>query len=286
MDIVQTNILACIDGSQSAKSVVDYAAWVARVIDAPLQLLHTIDYPTVPAVSDLSGSIGLGAQEELLEELAQVESQRSKLMLRQGKMMLDAARERAMQAGVNQISSRQRHGSLQENLLDLEEETRLLVLGIRGESHGEGESGVGHKIESVLRSLHRPMLVVNQPFQEPKQVLLAYDGSESAEKALKMVASSPLFKSLQCHVVFVGDEAASQGPLENARSILSDSNVAVDVHRVDGDLGVAIPELQRSLNIDLTVMGAFSHGRLRDFIWGSVTAKVLENTAKPLLLLR
>ena len=50
------------------------------------------------AISDLSGSIGLGSQEHLLEELTAVEQQRSKLRLQQGKQILQAAKERVAQA--------------------------------------------------------------------------------------------------------------------------------------------------------------------------------------------
>ncbi|WP_298634325.1 universal stress protein [uncultured Umboniibacter sp.] len=286
MGSTQQKVLACVDGSQSATSVVDYATWIAAAVDVPLQLLHTIDQAKTPAVADLSGSIGLGAQRELLDELTQVEAQRAKLLMRQGKMILDAAKERVESKSAVQVSWRQRHGSLAENLIDLEDETRVLVLGIRGESHADGQGGVGHKIESVLRSLHRPMLVVNQPFQEPKSILLAYDGSEAADKALQMVVSSPLLKSLHCHVVFAGSEEASIRPLEKAKNTLEAASVAMTSHRVSDDIAASIGRLQSEYKVDLTVMGAFSHGRLRDFLWGSVTAKVLENTAKPLLLLR
>ncbi len=286
MESTQQNVLACVDGSKSTAFVVDYATWIAEAVDVPVQLLHTIDQAKTPAVADLSGSIGLGAQQELLDELIQVEAQRAKLLMRQGKMILDAAKDRVDASSSVQVSCRQRHGSLAENLIDLEDETRVLVLGIRGESHADGQSGVGHKIESVVRGLHRPTLVVNQPFEEPKSILLAYDGSEAAEKALQMVVSSPLLKSLHCHVVFAGAEEASIAPLEKANDTLTAASVAMTLHHISEDIATSIASLQAKYDVDLTVMGAFSHGRLRDFLWGSVTAKVLENTAKPLLLLR
>jgi nucleotide-binding universal stress UspA family protein len=39
-------------------------------------------------------------------------------------------------------------------------------------------------------------------------------------------------------------------------------------------------------NIDLMVMGAFGHSRIREILLGSFTAKMLEKTQRPLLLLR
>ncbi|PKM01288.1 MAG: universal stress protein UspA, partial [Gammaproteobacteria bacterium HGW-Gammaproteobacteria-7] len=39
-------------------------------------------------------------------------------------------------------------------------------------------------------------------------------------------------------------------------------------------------------DIDLTLMGAFSHSRIRGFLVGSFTAKMMAKTQRPLQLLR
>ena len=44
--------------------------------------------------------------------------------------------------------------------------------------------------------------------------------------------------------------------------------------------------IQDNRDIDLTIMGAFSHTRIHDLILGSFTVKMLLNTKTPLLLLR
>jgi hypothetical protein len=51
-------------------AVFDYAAWAWLRLSAPLTLLHVLDEEKCPASADLSGNIGLGSQEHLLEELA------------------------------------------------------------------------------------------------------------------------------------------------------------------------------------------------------------------------
>jgi nucleotide-binding universal stress UspA family protein len=83
-----------------------------------------------------NGNIGLGSQEHLLEDLTQLEQQRSKILMQQGKLMLQAAKERAQQAGITDPITSQRHGSVTESLIDLEDIIRVLVLGVRGEGHG------------------------------------------------------------------------------------------------------------------------------------------------------
>ncbi|MFC6634761.1 universal stress protein [Microbulbifer taiwanensis] len=279
-------VLSCIDGSHFTSAVCDYAAWIAVNTGAPLKLLHNIERGNVPAVADLTGSIGLGSQEELLEELTALEQQRSRLMVQQGKLMLQAARERAEQAGVQQVITCQRHDSLSESLIELEDSIRVLVLGIRGEEHGGSEQGLGTHLETVVRSLHKPILVVNREFQPPRRIMLAYDGSDAARKALALVAGSPLFRELSCHLVYVGSADTAEGLLAEASAVLDEAGLAVTANRLEGRTVEALTAYQAQHDIDLTVMGAFSHNRLRDLLMGSITAKMLLSTQQPLLLLR
>ena len=79
---------------------------------------------------------------------------------------------------------------------------------------------IGAKLESIIRSLHTPILVVNEAF------------------------------------------------------------------KLKGKADQALCEYQANHNIDLTIMGAFTHTRIHDLLLGSFTARMLLNTHKPLLLLR
>ena len=72
-------ILACVDQSDYATHVADYAAWAATRLSSPLELLHVIDrHQEVASEIDRSGSIGMDAQENLLERLSQEEGERSR----------------------------------------------------------------------------------------------------------------------------------------------------------------------------------------------------------------
>lgn len=286
MEQQQTVVLTCIDGSRYSNAVCDYAAWIAGRIGAPLKLLHNVEHSATPAMADLSGSIGLGSQEELLAELTNLEQQRSRLLLERGTLMLDAARQRVAEAGVAQVLTCQRHDSLNESLIELEDHIRVLVIGIRGERHGASERGLGAQLENVARTLHRPILVVNREFRQPRTLMLAFDGSEAARKALQMVASSPLFKGMPCHLVYVGDLPAATDLLAEGAAALEQAGLEVTARHLQGRPVDTLTAYQAEHAIDLTIMGAFSHNRLRDLLLGSITAKMLLNTMQPLLLLR
>ena len=115
--------------------------------------------------------------------------------------------------------------------------------------------------------------------------MLAYDGSESCKKALAMITSSPLFKNNLCHIVHVGD---NEELLAEASEVLTEKGFTVETALLKGNGNVeeALAQYQRDSQIDLMMMGAFSHNRFRDFLLGSFTTKMLAATNRPLLLLR
>lgn len=277
-------VLSCIDGSSVSCGVCDYASWIASKIAAPVKLLHTISHRHDPAVSDFSGAIGLGSQEDLLNELTELEQNRGRLLIKKGQLMLEAAKKRVLKAGIEKITMEQRHGSLAGSLVDLEDEIRVMVMGIRGEEHELDEKGFGTKLESVIRSLHKPMLIVGKDFTQPKNFMLAYDGSSACKKALDMVASSALFKDISCHLVHVGDKAEAM--LDEAAEVLQAAGLEVTTAQIQGKVRRSLSQYQTDNDIDMTVMGAFGHNRFRHFLVGSFTAKMLACTQKPLLLLR
>jgi nucleotide-binding universal stress UspA family protein len=275
------HVLACIDGSEISTAICDYAAWISQRLNAPLKLLHTLEHQEKPASFDLTGSIGLGSQEHLLEELTTIEQQRSKLLKKKGQLILDTAKERVQQAGINDCGSLQRHGSITESLIDLEDETRVAVLGLRNEP----EAKISTHLEMMVRAIHRPILLVNGIFEAPKTIMLAYDGSDAANKAVDMVATSPLYKGLNCHLVCVSDNAADLLQIAS-KKLEACTDINLTVSALTGKADIELCAYQETNNIDLTVMGAFSHTRLREMLLGSFTEKMLTHSKKPVLLLR
>ena len=284
-------ILACIDGSTLTESVCDYAAWIAQKTSKPLSLLHTINHhDESPVPTNLSGSIGLSSQEHLLEKITTLEQQHSKLKMQQSKLILQAALEYLEQKELDSLTQIQRHGNLIETVIDLEEDISVLVLGLHGQAHDKKENklGISTKLEAVIRSLHRPILIVNDNYTQPKNIMLAYDGGTAADKAVDMIATSPLYHGLTCHLVCVNKnkETAEKLLKQATTKLKSADNLNVITVKLTGQADLELCAYQEKNKIDLTVMGAFSHTRLHDVLLGSFTHKMLVNIRKPLLLLR
>ncbi|OGU19951.1 MAG: universal stress protein UspA [Hydrogenophilales bacterium RIFOXYD1_FULL_62_11] len=283
-----SHVIACIDGSSITLAVCDYAAWASRQMDAPLDFLHVLGKSEYPIPVDLSGNIGLGSREHLLQELAELDEKRSKVALEQGRIMLDAAKARALDDGVTSpITSRQRHGELVDTLIEFESDIRLLVMGRQGEQGDSAGEHIGSHLENVVRTLHRPILVIPADYTEPRSILVAFDGSATTRKAVEMVAASPLFRGLPCHVVMVGaDKAESRAQLDWARTTLEQADFEVTASLRSGQIEEVLCGYREEHAIDLIVMGAYGHSRIREFLVGSTTTHLLRKSTVPLLLLR
>ncbi|MGR8930229.1 MAG: universal stress protein [Gammaproteobacteria bacterium] len=288
MHIQDNTVLACVDGAKLTEAVCDYAAWMSQRVHAPLALMHTIDHhPETANMMDLSGNMGVDSRDQLLEDITRLDEQRNKLKLQQGKLILKAAQERVQRAGIVDPVLHQRHGSLVESLIELEDKLRVLVIGLRGRVHENQPDKIGAKLESIIRSLHKPILVVNEAFSTPNSIMIAYDGGKSAERAVDMVANSPLYQGLICHLVCVTNDEQSTALLERAAGRLKQvQGLELISQTLNGKPDLALCEYQAQHNIDMTVMGAFSHTRFYDWLLGSFTTKMLTQSSKPLLLLR
>lgn len=282
-----SQVFASIDGSAAAPGVCDYAAWASQRLQAPLTLLHILDRTLYPQAGDLSGTIGLGSREHLLTELAALDQQRSKVALEEGRIILQAAHSRVQAAGISEPMLRQRHGDLIACLSELENEMRLLVIGRQGERSASTEHQVGGHLESVIRTLHKPILVAGDTFTAPQQIMLAFDGSATAHKSVEMLADSPLIKGLPCHLVMVGaDSHATREQLKTAQHRLLKTASEVHLAIVAGEVEPALHAYQAEHNIDLLAMGAYGHSRIRQFFVGSTTTNLLRSSTSALLILR
>lgn len=286
---MSTQIIACLDHSEFGQSVLAAGIWAAKTLAAPLVLKHVLEKPQ-QANADFSGAIGLGAQDVLLAELAQLDQQRSKIQLAQGRMLLATAKTTALQQGVLQISESLRHDDLTDSLLEDEASNRLVILGKRGASHAAAHGFLGLNVERVLRSAQKPVLIVQPQFKQPDNFLLAFDGSATMLKNLQTIIQSPLLKGLPCHLVMVAKAnatASSTAPeILQASVQLTDAGFDVTSKILHGNADTALEQYVKDQAIDLLVMGAYGHSRIRQLILGSTTTAVLQKARIPVLVLR
>lgn len=282
-------IYACIDGLAATGATIDWAAWAALRLGAPLELLHALPRPPEPPhVGDYGGALGLGAQEVLLQQLSALDAQREKIAQEAGHQMLSGASERARAAGVAPTATHLRHGALEDLAVELEPEARLFVLGthFRGSSHQRLH--LDHHVERVIRTVQRPVLVATaEKFVAPERFVIAYDGSATAREAVRRVATSPLLHGLPALLAMVGDDTpAARQALDEARLLLHGAGFAAETMLLPGEPEQVLPALLKSQGAALLVMGAYGHSRIRHLIVGSTTTTLLRLSEVPVLILR
>lgn len=201
--------------------------------------------------------------------------------------MLNAAKERVNARGIETVEIRQRHGDLITTLKEFEEETRMLVVGKRGAESESAHGHIGSHLERIIRSLHKPILIAQQSFTPPQAFMIAFDGSATTRKGVDMVAASPLFRGIPCHLIMVGaDTEAAQAQIKSAQEVLIAAGFETHAAIIPGEPERALAEYQSQAAIDLLIMGAYGHSRIRHLIVGSTTTAMISNTKISLMVLR
>jgi nucleotide-binding universal stress UspA family protein len=282
------HVLACIDGSIFSESVCDHAVWAADRLQAPVSVIHVIDREDHHVRNaNLSGNLGWGEHESLLEEFTELDEQRSRITQKRSRLILDRASERIREAGISEVRSRQRQGELVDTISELEPDAQLVVIGKRGEGADEASPHLGRNLERVVRAAKKPVLVTTREFQPINHFVIAFDDGPSARRAVNTIARLPLLSGIKCTLLMVGQDTPIAGQqLHEAGETLRKAGFDVDETVIPGVTEDVIMTTINERNIDLLVMGAYNHSRLRSLIIGSTTNALLRSTRVPVLLFR
>lgn len=277
-------ITACIDGHDYSNAVCDAGVWAANKLELPLGLLHVVEKVASQGRGNYSGAIGLGARSTLLEELAMADAQQSKIARELGKELLEQAQNYVLAQGLEQSTEKMlRHGDIVGAVRDVEAEARLLVMGRSSQTF----RALGSHVEQLVRQVATPLLLPSQAFTVPKSFMLAYDGRETANKAVSRIVKSGLLKGMVCHLVSVeNNKKGLRDNVERVKEELIEYGFDVKASLLTGNISDNLKAYQQQNDIDLMVMGAFSHSKLATIFVGSNTLRMMENTDLSLLVLR
>lgn len=169
----------------------------------------------------------------------------------------------------------------------MEAEAAMVVIGKRGEGADFAKLHLGSNLERIARSSRKPIFVASRAFKPIKSFLIAFDGDASSMKAVDHVARSRLFEDLSCRLLMVGQTTAeSQKRLHDAGSILQAGGYSVRAEIVAGQPDAVITRTVETEGIDLLVMGAYGHSRIRSLVIGSTTTEMIRSCKVPVMLFR
>ncbi|WP_394887506.1 universal stress protein [Mesorhizobium sp. AaZ16] len=283
-----SKLIALVDGSIYSKSVCDHAAWIAKRTGSPNEILQVLGRrKTASAPADLSGSIALGARSTLLAELSALDEQRAKLAQKRGRAILEDAQAAVEASGVTDVATRLRLGDIVETIAEIEADADMVVIGKRGEGADFAKLHLGSNLERIARSSRKPIFVASRAFKPIESFLIAFDGGASSLKAVDHVARIRLFEGLFCRLLMVAqDTPEAQKRLQDAGSILEAGGHSIEADIVAGQPDAVIARMVETEGVNLLVMGAYGHSRIRSLVIGSTTTEMIRSCKVPVMLFR
>jgi nucleotide-binding universal stress UspA family protein len=144
-------------------------------------------------------------------------------------------------------------------------------------------------VAPVIRGSVRPVLVAGSEFREEydiRNILVAYDGSPHAARALLVAAELAARPGAQCALVTVAQSE------EFGLEVLAPAEAFLFHHGVTPKKQVMISSkpsevicgLATSEGVDLVIMGAYGHSPIREVLFGSTTERVLAHCAANVVL--
>ncbi|MBW4555374.1 MAG: universal stress protein [Trichormus sp. ATA11-4-KO1] len=283
-------ILLCTDGSTFSQNSYQYAAWLAPQLQASIEVLYVSDVRSQKVVSkDYSSSLGFDASRELLNRLVELEHEKAKINKQRAKLILETAGQFFAQQGISEVKLTNHTGFLVDSFQEFEDRADLIMMGKRGENAEFASGHLGANVERVLRSTKKPCFVTSRKYQPISRILLADDGSQSCQRAIEFLVNSPAFKGMELHVLTVvkkaGDEKA-HAFLKATQQQLVTGGYTPKCELLQGESEQVITKYMETQNINLLMMGAYGHSRIRRLVIGSTTLQILRSTHVPVLVFR
>lgn len=276
------SILIPTDGSDFAKTAIEYGIYIAKRLDAQLAGLHVMDIRLIqgPVFTDISGSVGLPPYQEFLPMLQDSLEERAEIILQ-------SFATRCEEAGLHP-EIKKTVGIIDETIVEEGKNADLILLAQRGEHFHLGSGAIlGSTAESIVRKSGRPVMVTPAMFQEIESMGLAYDGSGPADNALKLVVELYEQTSWPLTVIIITDDHRVGATLsQKMEDFLEPYKIESTTIVLQGKEEREIIKFIQEGSVELMVMGAYGHNRLRELILGSTTSYVIRKSTIPVLLSR
>lgn len=273
------SILIAIDESEASKAALSVGVEIGIISEAKIKglyvedILRLLEWQT-PAL--MGAAIGLASgipDSRPTEEQVEVEKQFIKEGMHLKKLFDETCQSLGAQGSFSTV-----RGKIDEQIIEIAKTVDLVVLG--------KSSKVA---ENLLRHTSRPTLVVPPNAKFTNHILIAYDGSETSQRALSAGAQFAKLQPSLVEVISISDhtEQANKS-LKEAKDYLSayELNVNYSISRGSNKPWDAILDKAKTFKAGLIVLGAFGNNKLLELIFGSTTREVLVQATCPVLLTR
>ncbi len=275
-------ILIPVDGSVNSDTAVDYGIYIAPKLEASLSGLHVIDIYLIqgPMMTDVSATVGMAPYDCFFEAVETSLKEKADFVLKNFE-------DRCLAAGIA-CETKKNIGKISDTIIEEAEGADLILMAKKGEHFHLKEGGlIGSVAEVVIRHSGKPVMVIPESFREIESMGLAYDGSAPARKALELSLDISEKVKWPITVLIISADAAKAADLsaqveDMAQKGLADCEVIISAGREADEILNFIAEGP----VELMVMGAYGHNRLRELLLGSTTSHIIHKSPIPVLLIR
>ncbi len=280
-----TRILVPIDGSSDSWSALAQAIEIVPKEQGVIHVLFVADARLI----DASFWNAFPTDDPLPEvdpALLQLALDVGKQLSRQGKAVLERAEQHCQDNNIS-CQTEYAEGVVSQIILDRAKTADLAVMGRRGVGSKWAGPLLGSTFEAIIRRSPAPVLAAQAEAYPVHHVLVAYDGSNRSQDALRIAVDLVQEKGASLTFLTVDDgrrkrkEIYSQG-----LAFLHERDLeAKELFRI-GDPTEQILQVAREEKVDLIAIGAYGHQHYLDVFYGNTADGVIRGATCPVLICR
>lgn len=263
------SLAVALDETPASGSALDVAVALAGRFDAALTGLTVldIDYLTAPQPMPIGG-----AYYKFKSDLARLEHANEQTVRLREQFLARCAASK-VRCKVAMLE-----GAPSEEVRTAAVTHDAIMMGRDTEFHGEPSGGLAKTVARILKEQPRPLFVIPTAAKPPSRVLIAYDGSVAAARALQIFTLLGLARDCELHAVSTHPErGVAERHLQTARAYLQLYGYDCDAHALtsSSDPAQVLIDHVSGVGADLLVMGAYGHRGWRETLLGSCTTRLL-----------
>lgn len=270
-------VLIGLDGSDYGRAAIDLGIRWAKTSDAMLVGLAVVNKDFGPEPVPLGGSA-------FKEDLDKKREHACRLKADQVQEYFSVT---CSNAGVSS-KPLEEDGTPVETIALQSQRYDLVMLGQRTFFSPGDDPEADNTLHDLLRVVPRPVVAVPKNVTHGNNVVVAYDGSLHAARAVHAFAHSGILQpDLTVHVVAVRNQKLAATKIaQRACEFLSFHDIRTTAHAIESNQhpGQVLLDQIKQLDAQLLVMGCFGQNAVREFFLGSATRSLVENSPVPLFL--
>jgi nucleotide-binding universal stress UspA family protein len=273
------SLLVPVDSSAYARSALEHALGLGKAYQARITGLYVLDVRYLEMPPYLDYSYAFEAVAPTLVPLDILQKFRAK-----SERILNDVRESAEKTGLA-AETRTEEGVPSQVIADMGDAFDLIIMGKRGEHARWGRDLLGSTAENVARRAGTPVMLVEEKSRPLTRMLVMYDGSHPASRALKLAVdmASRTLAAVEVLTASDDDEEAAAVQAE-AKSYTDALGVKASFVVERGRAAQAALKRHGEEPADLLVIGMQGHSILHQLILGSTAEHLMRSVPLPVLL--